>query len=241
MKMILGTPKFVSRFGLCLIALVWSCSSEPRPTPKQYHATRQQNTNKKRSEQGLIQQLPLTRKTAVNFLSQYGQQNLETRVQVTTPQGQFVLKLYEDTPLHRANFVFLVKHQYFDLSYFHRVVKGFIIQGGNSDEMKTVNRRHELGDYRIPSEFSEHHPHKRGVLAAARKWDKESNPNKMSTPYEFYIIQGDNDNSHLNNEHTVFGEVIEGMDVVDAINQVNVDKKEWPDINVTMKMKAYNE
>lgn len=238
--MILGLPKLY-KFGLILGSLLFcSCSSDMGTKAVHSSIPTKAKAAKAKKVKAPIR-LPLTRKTAVAYLKEYGKKNTENRIKITTPKGDIVIKLYKDTPLHRANFVFLVKHKYFDVSYFHRVVKGFIIQGGNSDEMQTVNRRHELGDYRIPAEFRENHPHRRGVIAAARKWDKELNPDKMSTPYEFYIIQGDNDNSHLNSEHTVFGEVIEGMSVVDKINLVQVDRKEWPDINVTMKMTAYHE
>lgn len=131
---------------------------------------------------------------------------------------------------------FLVKSGYFNTTSFHRVVKDFIVQGGNSDNPKTRKLRVKYESYQIPAEIKSYHKHKYGALAAAREWDY--NPNKVSTPFEFYIIQRKNGSHHLDGEHTIFGEVISGMKVVDKIAELETDKKEWPikEVFISAKM-----
>ena len=104
----------------------------------------------------------------------------------------------------------------------------------NSDDDITLKHRETLNHYKIPAEFNKTNKHKRGVIAAARDW--QDNPNKKSTPFEFYIVQGTKDLKHLNGEHTVFGEVFKGMSVVDKISNLKADVVEWPFENTQMKM-----
>ena len=187
----------------------------------------QEEKKKKRPEGPLIVQEEL-----IPFLTQYGKENPEDRIRISTRYGDIDVELFHDTPLHRANFIFLVKHDYFDNTFFHRVDEGFVIQGGNSDNPSTNKKRHYIGDYLIPGEFKAGHRNVRGAFAAAKY--SEQNVSKASSPYEFYIVQAENGAPHLNNEHTVFGRVIDGMDVVDSINKVKVDQSEWPLRNIHM-------
>lgn len=142
-----------------------------------------------------------------------------------TRLGNIKIRLYKDTPLHRASFIFLTKTGYFSTTCFHRIVPGFIVQGGNSDHPITRKKRIKY-NYRIPAEMKSYHKHKYGSLAAARQW--ENNPKKISSPFEFYMIQDKRGSHHLDGEHTIFGEIIEGISTMEKIAKLETDNKEWP-------------
>lgn len=170
------------------------------------------------------------------FFSEYGKSNKETKVLIKTKFGNIKLRLYEDVPIHRANFIFLTKIKYFDTTEIYRVAKNFVIQGGNSDETYTKKQRRLYGNYRIKPEFKPNRKHKYGAVAAARQWKK--NPDKLSNPFEFYMVHSKRGAHHLNNQHTVFGEVISGFDTMDRISKVDVGVDEWPteDIRMTIEI-----
>ncbi len=176
----------------------------------------------------------LEQEELIPFLKNYGQKNAEDLVLISTSFGEIKVKLYKDTPLHRANFIRLVKMGYFDTTFFHRVAKDFVIQGGNSDRVATTKVRNRVGSYLIPSEFHQKYRHTRGAFSAAKY--SEQNVSKASSPFEFFIVQSKRGAHHLDDDHTVFGEVISGMEVVDKIAQVKVDNKEWPEENVEMNI-----
>lgn len=114
------------------------------------------------------------------------------KVQMVTDHGTIKLVLYNETPLHRDNFIKLVKEGYFDSLLFHRCIQNFMIQGGDPDS-KHAERGVELGNggppYTIPAEFNNNLFHKKGVLAAARESDLD-NPTQASSGSQFYIVQG---------------------------------------------------
>ena len=166
------------------------------------------------------------------FFDEYGKQNKETKVIIKTEFGSIKIRLFEDTPTHRANFIFLTKIGYFNSTVFYRVAKNFVIQGGNSDKIYTLKQRNKYGNYKLKPEFRKNRTHKYGALAAAREW--EENPNKLSTPFEFYIVHKRNGAHHLDNEHTVFGEVISGFDTMDKISKVKVGPDDWPIVDIKM-------
>jgi peptidyl-prolyl cis-trans isomerase B (cyclophilin B) len=116
----------------------------------------------------------------------------ESRIKLTTDSGVIVLRLYNKTPLHRDNFIKLVKQHYYDSVLFHRVIKGFMIQGGDPNSKRAAPRI-QLGNggpgYTIPAEFDTSLFHKRGALAAAREGDN-TNPTRASSGSQFYIVQG---------------------------------------------------
>ena len=168
------------------------------------------------------------------FFTEYGKKNKETKVIIKTKFGNIKLRLYEDVPIHRANFIFLTKLKYFNTTVIYRVAKNFVIQGGNSDETYTHKQRRLYGNYLIKPEFKSNRKHKYGALAAARQWEK--NPNKLSSPFEFYMVHNRNGAHHLNNEHTVFGEVISGFNTLDKISKVKVGVDEWPVEDIKMKI-----
>jgi len=116
----------------------------------------------------------------------------ETKVLIATSYGNMTLVLYNETPQHRDNFIELVKDGFYDGTLFHRVIAGFMIQGGDPDS-KTAEKGQMLGNggpgYTVPAEFNKKFYHKRGALSAARMGDG-SNPQKASSGSQFYIVQG---------------------------------------------------
>jgi peptidylprolyl isomerase len=168
------------------------------------------------------------------FLMEYGKNNPETRVRIKTSFGDIELELYKDTPLHRANFILLVKQNYFNETMMHRVSKGFVVQGGNSDGYETPKKRQRIGNYLIPNESLPKYPHVRGALSAAKYTNQ--NVSQASSPFEFFIVVPQKGAHHLDGKHTVFGRVTKGMDVVDEINKVEVDDNEWPKKNIYIDM-----
>ena len=197
----------------------------------------QKNTNKKKLEKKITKRWDSLNKNNVEaFFTEYGKLNKETKVIIKTKFGNIKLRLYEDTPIHRANFIFLTKIKYFNTTEIYRVAKNFVIQGGNSDETYTTKQRRLYGNYRLKPEFKQNRRHKYGALAATREW--EDNPNKLSNPFEFYMVHNRKGAHHLNKEHTVFGEVISGFKTMDKISKVKVGVDEWPeeDIHMTIEI-----
>ena len=187
----------------------------------------------------------------------------DARIVLETTLGNIELKLYDETPLHRDNFISLVKEHAYDSLLFHRVIPGFMIQGGDPDS-KNAEPGTMLGEgdrpYTIPAEFRLDKGifHRRGVLAAAREGD-DVNPEQRSSAMQFYIVWGrvfDDETldrlqerlggkvtltpemreayktvggtPHLDGQYTVFGEVVSGLDVVDAIQNVPTDDNDRP-------------
>ncbi len=177
----------------------------------------------------------ITQDNVVPFLTQYGADNPETKVQISTKYGTIDIQLFKDTPLHRANFIYLVKQHYFDDTFFNRVVKGFIIQGGNADDASIPKKRKKIGNtYRLPYEKGNGRVHAYGTVSGAKEYRK--NPDNMSAPYEFFIFLGKKSQTkHLNGRYTIFGKVIKGMDVVEKIAQLPTDEGDWPLYNVYLK------
>ena len=173
---------------------------------------------------------PLVQEELIPFLTDFGEKNPEDRIRITSQFGDIEVQLYHDTPLHRANFIYLVKNNYFENTVFHRVTENFVVQGGNSDNPETNQKRAKIGDYLIPSEFEAGHPHVRGAFSAAKY--TEQNVSKASSPFEFFIVQSENGAHHLDNDHTVFGRVTKGMDVVDEISKLPTDGQDWPIRNI---------
>ncbi|MAS70252.1 MAG: peptidylprolyl isomerase [Zunongwangia sp.] len=192
---------------------------------------------KKEKEKALTEKdtaFPIPQEKLIPFLIEYGKQNPENKVRITTSFGSFEVTLYKDTPLHRANFIMLVKNHYFDHTYFHRVAPNFVIQGGNSDNASTNEKRYAIGDYLIPNELDAGHTHVRGAFSAAKY--AEQNTSKASSPFEFFVVLNPNGAHHLDDEHTVYGYVSKGMDVVDKISKVKTGQSEWPIDNIEMEV-----
>lgn len=157
-------------------------------------------------------------------------QNTELQYDIVTTHGTMRVKLYNKTPKHRDNFKKLVAEKYYDDIRFHRVIEGFMIQAGDpySRDTSMINMWGQGGpDYTIPAEFVNEYWHKKGALAAARKGDM-ANPKKASSGSQFYIVHDENACLHLDGQYSIFGEVIEGLDVIDKIASVDVDRMDRP-------------
>ena len=182
----------------------------------------------------------------------------QTQILIETEFGNMTAVLYNETPQHRDNFLKLVKQGWYNGSIFHRVIKNFMIQGGGKDSQ--VN---DPG-YTVPAEFVPQYFHKKGALAAARKSD-QVNPKKASSGSQFYIVQGQimkdqqldmfekqtnkkitperraayktvGGTPHLDDDYTVFGEVIKGLEVIDKIAAVQTGPGDKPAKEVKMKI-----
>lgn len=185
------------------------------------------------------------------------------RVKLVTDSGTMIIRLYDSTPLHRDNFVKLVKQGFFDSLLFHRVIPQFMIQGGDP-QSKYAEQGTMLGNggsdmVRIPAEFKPSLYHKKGVLAAAR----DGNPEKASSACQFYIVEGTQftdeqlnmleqsrgtkytaeqremyktvgGTPHLDMGYTVFGEVETGMEVIAKISHVAKDGNNRPLADIRM-------
>ena len=178
-------------------------------------------------------------------------QEKETLVLIKTTLGDITVKLYNDTPLHRDNFIKLINEGWYNNSPFHRVINNFMIQGGHNQDGRV-----DPG-YTIPAEFRSNHIHKKGALAAASQGD-QVNPKKASSGCQFYIVQGNvlteahiqmykqrygltfteeqveayttvGGTPHLDGEYTVFGEVVEGYDVVQKIENCDTGFMDRPE------------
>ena len=185
-------------------------------------------------------------------------EDTRTKVLIKTTLGDIVIALYDETPLHRNNFIKLVNENYYDGILFHRIIQSFMIQAGDPDS-KTASKEARLGGggpgYTVPAEFNDNLFHKRGAVAAARMGD-QMNPTKASSGSQFYIVDGRVFSTeelamfaqrqihlsekqketyatvggapHLDGNYTVFGEVVEGLDIVDKIAAVAKDNLDRP-------------
>lgn len=132
-------------------------------------------------------------------------------IEMQTPYGNMYIWLYEQTPLHRANFLKLAKEGFYDSLIFHRVIPGFMIQGGDPSGNGTGGP-----GYTIDAEIKDSIRHKRGSIAAARLGDQQ-NPERKSSGSQFYIAVSTDGTAHLNGAYTVFGEVLQGIEAADSI------------------------
>lgn len=187
-------------------------------------------------------------------------------VRIMTDEGECLVKLYDQTPLHRDNFIKLVREGYYKDLLFHRVIQNFMIQGGDPNS-RYAGDRQRLGeggpDYTVPAEFNDSLFHKKGVIAAAR----DNNPEKASSASQFYLVQGRTFTDagldsleqirlggrkiparqrevyktlggvpHLDQNYTVFGELVSNLAVVDSIAAVKTDRYDRPMENQRMDM-----
>jgi len=172
----------------------------------------------------------LTEENAIDFFFDYEKTLKKNKVKLTTSLGSFTIQLFDNVPYHRANFIYLTRKGYFNNTMFHRVVKGFIIQGGNSDNRETSKKRTKIGRYLLPPDANKGHKHHRGVISMPS--GEIDNPHKLASPFEFFIVVTKPGSYHLDGSYTPFGKVIEGMDTVDKINNVPIDNGDWPMQNV---------
>jgi cyclophilin family peptidyl-prolyl cis-trans isomerase len=220
---------FVSFYIILGLLLVFSCTS---------------------NEKGEV----VTNENIIDVLTRYGQQNPEKNVLIETEYGNMHIRLYDETPLHRANFIKLIKEGHYENAEFYRIFYQFMIQGGDANNQL---------NYMIPAEFNTKYIHKKGALAMARQ--DEDNPDRKSSSTEFFIVHGspyadyqveqDADNfglkltpeqketymksggyMSLDQQYTVFGEVVEGLDVIDKIASVKVYQQDKPLKKIPLKI-----
>ena len=151
---------------------------------------------------------------------------------IVTNLGTITVKLYSKTPKHRDNFEKLALTGYYNGLLFHRVINGFMIQGGDPftrDTSAAAVAKYGQGGpgYTIPAEFVPEYKHKKGALAAARRGDV-ANPMKESSGSQFYIVQDEKACAQLDGAYTVYGETIKGFDIIDRIAQVATDNRDKP-------------
>lgn len=175
----------------------------------------------------------LTDANVMEFLLEYDKTHKENTVRITTDFGTIDILLFEATKFHRANFIYLTKQQYFDHTQFYRVIQNFVIQGGNSDDRKTLRKRQKIGKYLLPNDYDKGFKHDRGMVSMPSK--NVDNPYKKASPFEFFIVQQQGGAHHLDGDYSIFGKVIRGMDVVNKIAAVPTDASDWPLQNVYIK------
>ncbi len=226
-----------STIAILLLFFMASCGDHPKEkpetTPKKEKAKDSIQIDSTNQQKGQEKEEPfvLTDDNAVDFFFDYQKDLQVNKVKITTRLGSFTIELFDNVPYHKANFIYLTRKGYFDETQFHRVVKDFIIQGGNSDDRKTGRKRSEIGRYLLPPDPKKGHRHDRGTLSMPSS-EKENNPHMLASPYEFFIVVTNPGSYHLDGDFTPFGRVIEGMDVVDKINSVPVGEGDWPQQNI---------
>jgi peptidyl-prolyl cis-trans isomerase B (cyclophilin B) len=213
---------------------------------------------------------PLTDANCAEFLSTWVNEHPNTQgqlIEVDTKFGRLTLELFDDVPLHAANFRYKISRGYYAPSEFVRVVPEFVVQGGNSEDTRAQEMRWLIGKHTLPSEFNDEYRHFRGALAMGRTY--KGNPEKRSASYDFYIVVGrkvgsaelqqierekgikyteaqkqryltEGGTPHLDGEHTVFGRLVNGFDVLDRLSQVPTDESDWPLQRLEMQVSGVN-
>lgn len=213
---------------------------------------------------------PLTDANCAEFLSTWVNEHPNTQgqlIEVDTKFGRLTLELFDDVPLHAANFRYKISRGYYAPSEFVRVVPEFVVQGGNSEDTRAQEMRWLIGKHTLPSEFKDEYRHFRGALAMGRTY--KGNPEKRSASYDFYIVVGrkvgsaelqqierekgikyteaqkqrylsEGGTPHLDGEHTVFGRLVSGFDVLDLLSQVPTDESDWPLQRLEMQVSGVN-
>lgn len=161
-------------------------------------------------------------------------------VTISTSQGVIRVILFDDTPLHKANFLQKARSGFYDGTTFHRAIPNFMIQGGDVNSKDADPSNDGLGqpnDGTIPAELAAGHPHSYGALAAARQGDF-ANPQRASSITQFYLVENHEGTHFLDGQYTVFGQAIQGLDVIDKIAKLPRDDRDRPTADVKMTMKV---
>jgi len=187
------------------------------------------------------------------------------RLKIETEYGSCVVRLYNETPLHRDNFLKLVKSKYFDATSFHRIISGFVAQGGDADSLYIDKTKLNKQQKWIKAEFRDSLYHKKGVLAMGR----DDNKDKASFSTQFYLVQGKKWTDaqldemqkkrmngrlipdyqretyknlgglpFLDQDYTVFGEIVEGMELLDKLGAVKTNKEDTPMKSVGIRIRV---
>ena len=222
-----------------VISVISICCESKRVENKEKIKTRSEEKIKKNKSNKILSEEPkiiLNDKNVINFFYEFNKQNNYNKVKISTSFGEIIIRLFDETPYHKSNFIYLTKLGYFNNTFFHRVVPNFIIQGGNSDNRETSIKRKRIGKYLLPVDAKSNIKHKRGIISMPSS--DINNPYKLASPYEFFIVQKKTGAHHLDGSYTPFGKVIKGMDVVDRINAQPTDNREAPLDNIKMNIKV---
>jgi peptidyl-prolyl cis-trans isomerase B (cyclophilin B) len=241
----------MNRFLFLGLALLAACNQTPPPTASAPPAARPVIPGPDPAA--------LSDSTAPAALLAYGRQYPGSEVLIKTRLGNIRVKLYDDTPIHKANFLLLTRKGVFSETMFNRVVKNFAVQGGQT----TAPRAVRLHRYHLPPEIRPEHFHQKGALAMAR-YDDKQNPGRLSSNVDFYLVVGEKLAPNqslamagrkltpaqvkayastggvpaLDGQYTVFGEVVEGQDVVDKIATEPVESDGWPVKDIPLKVEV---
>jgi cyclophilin family peptidyl-prolyl cis-trans isomerase len=180
----------------------------------------------------------------LNLTSQATKNPLKSKkdevVTISTSLGDIRLILFTDTPLHRANFLKKAKDGFYNGTTFHRVIPQFMVQGGDAnskDADPTNDGQGQPSEPTIPAELAAGHKHDYGALAAARQGDF-ANPQRASSSSQFYLVENHQGTHFLDGQYTVFGQVIQGQEVIDKISALPKDTRDRPlsDLKMTLKV-----
>lgn len=212
---------------LSLAIALTACKKTDGPQPSEGEQTETEETAETTNPNNPTQTMNETPAAPADKWVELGE---EPTLKIKTTDGTMTVKLYAETPLHRDNFVKLARSGFYDGLLFHRIIKGFMIQGGDpftKDSTKIAQFGTGGPGYTIPAEIVAGKTHKKGALAAARRGD-QVNPAKESSGSQFYIVQDEEGCRHLDGEYTIFGEVIDGLQVIDKIAAERTDMRDRP-------------
>lgn len=150
--------------------------------------------------------------------------------QITTPKGEMLFWLHEETPGHKASFIKLANEHYWDTLTFNRVIEDFVIQGGCPDTPEGFSD----SPYLLKPEFNENIKHIYGAVGAGR----DDNPEKLSAGCQLYIVQNKDGLARLDGNYMIFGQVFKGLDVLDTIAKVETDSLDQPLVDVPMEVRV---
>ena len=187
-------------------------------------------TKKDLKKNTLENEFTLSDDNVMEFFLEYDKHNKENKVRIYTEFGNIDIMLFSDIKFHRSNFIYLTKKNYFNGTQFYRVINNFIIQAGNSDNIKISRKRKKIGRYLLPNDLDKGYKHQRGMVSMPSSL--VDNPYKLASPFEFFIVQKKDGAHHLDGDYTIFGKVIRGMDVVDKIASTPTDNLDWPIDNI---------
>lgn len=207
-------------------------------TKKQDNVTQNQTQNTQTTQNSTTQKTDSMKTSKDTNKTADSKDSKESNIVIMkTSMGDIELELFEkDAPLHVANFKKLVKSGFYEKTTFHRVIQGFMIQGGdpNSKDADRSNDGQGGPGYTVPAEIKL--KHEKGSLAAARLGD-DVNPKRESSGSQFYIVTGEA--SHLDGQYTVYGKVIKGFDVVQKIEKVKKDARDNPEEKVVIEKVSF--
>ncbi|MDG1731295.1 MAG: peptidylprolyl isomerase [Algibacter sp.] len=221
---------------LCFFLLFLNC--EDKQTKKKTTPKVQVEKTSKEVKKDLVvepeREFPkLDSKSAMEFFLEYDKHHKENKVRITTDFGEIDILLYNETKFHRSNFIWLTKQKYFNGTQFYRVIDNFIVQAGNSDDVKTARKRAHIGKYLLPPDTKRGFKHNRGVISMPSS--EIRNPHKLASPFEFFIVCQKGGAHFLDGDYTIFGHVTRGMNIVDKIAAVKTDNGDWPDKNIFIR------